>query len=145
MARFTVRLETSLPAPVAWERVLDVARHADIVPFTTIEPYAVQLVPGARFVARTAWGPVGVDDVMVVDEVTPPTESMPGQARIRKEGKVIRGWVEVTAVPHAEGGSTLQWVQEIAVRGVPRALGPVVALCGRAAYRWALRRMLARP
>jgi hypothetical protein len=147
MALFTIRLETPLPAPVAWERVLDVHAHGEVVPFTTMSGdamYAAELVPGSRFVARTGVGPLAFDDPMVVDEITPPTADEPGVARIRKEGKVIRGWIELTVTPRSRGGSTVEWVQQISVRGVPAVAGPVTGAVAQAAYGQALRRLLDR-
>lgn len=147
MALFTIRLESPLPAPEAWERILDVHAHGEVVPFTTMRGdamYAAELVPGSRFVARTGLGPLGFDDPMVVDEVSPPADDEPGVARIRKEGGVIRGWIELTVTPRSHGGSLVEWVQQISVRGVPRAAGPVTAAVARAAYGQALRRLLDR-
>lgn len=148
MARFTIRIDTPLPAIEAWARVLDLRAHGEVIPFTSVPgaaPGAAELVSGTHFVARTAWGPIGFDDRMVVDDITPPTSTAPGRARIRKEGNVVRGWVEVTVTPDGPAASTLDWVQEISVRGVPRALGMVTAAVGRAAYGLTLRRLLDRP
>lgn len=145
MAIFTIRLETPLPAPVAWQRALDVHRHGEVVPLTTMRGdalYAAELVPGSRFVARTGAGAIGVDDAMVVDEITPPSETSPGRARIRKEGRVIRGWIELTVTPSVHGGSVVEWVQQISVWGVPSAAGGVTAAVARAAYGRALERLL---
>ena len=148
MALFTVRVATPLSAPVAWGRVLDVHRHGDVVPLTTMRGdalYAAQLVPGSRFVARTGLGPVGFDDPMVVDEITPPADDAPGVARIHKEGNVVRGWIELTVRPLPEGGSVVEWVQQISVAGVPDLASAVTAAVARAAYGQTLRRLLARP
>lgn len=145
MAVFTVRIDTPLPAPVAWERILDVHRHGEVVPFTTVRGdalYAAELVPGSRFVARTGLGPLGFDDAMVVDEITSPTDQSAGLARIRKEGTVIRGWIELTVTPGTSGGSRVEWVQQISVVGVPEVASPVAAAVARAAYGRALRRLL---
>lgn len=147
MAVFTVRIDTPLPAPVAWERILDVHRHGVVVPFTTVRGdalYAAELVPGSRFVARTGLGPLGFDDAMVVDEITTPTEESAGLARIRKEGKVVRGWIELTVMPRPPGGSMVEWVQQISVLGVPEVASPVAAAVAKAAYSRALRRLLER-
>lgn len=147
MAVFTVRIDTPLPAPVAWERILDVHRHGEVVPFTTVRGdalYAAELVPGSRFVARTGLGPLGFDDAMVVDEITTPTEESAGLARIRKEGKVVRGWIELTVMPRPPGGSMVEWVQQISVLGVPEVASPVAAAVAKAAYSRALRRLLER-
>jgi hypothetical protein len=145
MALFTIRIETPLPAPVAWRRILDVHRHGEVVPLTTMTGdalYAAELVPGSRFVARTGVGPLAVDDAMVVDEITEPTDETAGLARIRKEGSVVHGWIELTVTPRDHGGSVVQWVQQISVAGVPGLAGPVTAAVAKAAYGQSLRRLL---
>jgi carbon monoxide dehydrogenase subunit G len=146
MASFSLRLEPTLPAAEAWRRVLDLRGHTEVIPLTTVTGEAMtadDLVEGSRFVARTGVGPVGFDDVMVVDAITPPTLERAGEARIRKEGKVVRGSIDLRVTP-APAGSVVEWSQQIEVRGVPRALGPVVARVARTAYGTALRRLLAR-
>lgn len=147
MALFTIRIEAPLPAPVAWQRILDVHLHGEVVPFTTMRGdalYAAELVPGSRFVARTGVGPLAFDDPMVVDEITPPTGDDAGVVRIRKEGNVVRGWIELTVTPRSHGGSTVEWVQQISVRGVPGVAGPMTGAVARAAYGQTLKRLLER-
>jgi hypothetical protein len=145
MAGFRVLLTTALPAAEAWRRVLDLRAHDRLIPLTRISSgmaAADDLRPGSRFVARTGLGPLGFDDRMVVDELTPPAGQDPGLARIRKEGKVVRGSIELRVSPQVTG-SVVDWRQEIRVWGMPRALGWVTAGASRAAYGMALRRLLA--
>ncbi len=147
MAAFDVHLAPDLPAAEAWRRVLDLDAHTAVIPLTTVRGDAMaatDLVPGSRFTARTAVGPVGFDDVMVVDEIAQPTDGSGGRALIRKEGRVIRGDIELQVAPRGAGSSTLDWTQRISVRGVPRALDPVVALVARAAYGKTIRQLLQR-
>lgn len=146
MASFTVHLDSPLPAAEAWRRVLDLHAHTAVIPLTTVTGEAMsadRLVPGSRFVARTAVGPVGFDDVMVVEAITQPSDDHPGMAWIQKEGNVIGGAIDLRVAP-AGSGSTVEWVQHIGVRGVPRLLDPVVARVAELAYGTALRRLLAR-
>ena len=146
MAHFAVRILTPLSAAEAWARVLDLRAHSAVIPLTTLAGdtlYAAGLVPGSRFVARTAVGPIGFDDMMVVDEVTQPSDGHGAWARIRKEGNVVRGLIELTVTPSGTG-SLVEWSQDISVRCVPGVLGPVVARVARAAYGTTLRRLLAR-
>ncbi|EWT01352.1 hypothetical protein N865_08500 [Intrasporangium oryzae NRRL B-24470] len=146
MAHFAVRILSPLPADQAWARILDLRAHSAVIPLTTLTGdilYAAGLVPGSRFVARTALGPIGFDDSMVVDEVTQPTAGHGAWARIRKEGKAIRGLIELTITPQGTG-SRVEWSQDISVRGIPRVFDPVVARVARAAYGTTLRKLLAR-
>lgn len=153
MARFTVRVQVPIPAEEAWERVLDLRAQEAIIPFTTVRRVSVPgedppsengLRVGTRFVGRTALGPVGFDDPMVVETLRPPGGDVPGFARIRKEGRVIGGWIDLAVASEGPGSSRVQWSQGIAVRGVPRVLDPLVYVVARAAYGWAIRRLLQR-
>ncbi|MEW1951998.1 SRPBCC family protein [Terrabacter sp. NPDC080008] len=145
MATFTVHLDSALAAREAWRRVLDLHAHSAVIPLTTVTGETMTadgLVPGSRFVARTAVGPVGFDDVMVVEAITQPGAEHPGTAWIQKEGKVVRGSIDLRVSP-AGSGSTVDWSQEIGVRGVPRLLDPLVGRVAQLAYGTALRRLLA--
>jgi hypothetical protein len=146
MASFTVHLDSTLPAPEAWRRVLDLDAHTAVIPLTTVTGEAMsaeELVPGSRFVARTAVGPVGFDDVMLVESITQPDADQAGTAWIQKEGSVVRGSIDLRITP-AGAGSTVEWSQQIGVLGVPRFLDPVVARVAKAAYGSTLRRLLER-
>ncbi|GAA2159804.1 carbon monoxide dehydrogenase subunit G [Humibacillus xanthopallidus] len=146
MAAFDVHLETDLPPAEAWRRVLDLRAHSEVIPLTTVtgdQFEAASLVPGSRFVARTALGPLGFDDIMVVDSIEQPAQGSGAQARIHKEGKLIRGTIDFRVTP-TTSGSTVDWVQQISVRGVPRVADPVVARVARTAYGKALVELLRR-
>ena len=146
MAAFDVHLDTDLPAAEAWRRVLDLRAHSEVIPLTTVtgeQMEAAALVPGSRFVGRTALGPVGFDDIMVVDSIDQPTDTSGGRARIHKEGKLIRGTIDLRVTPHGPT-STVDWSQQISVRWVPRVADPVVARVARTAYRKALGQLLQR-
>ncbi|GAB3887484.1 SRPBCC family protein [Terrabacter terrigena] len=144
MARFTVEFETELPAAEAWRRLLDLRAHTAVIPLTTLSGAVLTadgLVPGSRFVARTGVGPVGFDDRMVVDQIIPPHSGGAGSARIRKEGNVVRGEIDLTVAPAGQG-SRVHWEQVIRVRPVPAVLDPVVARVARLAYATTIRRLL---
>jgi hypothetical protein len=146
MAAFTIQLDVPLSAPRAWSCVLDLRAHGDVIPATTVIPSLVasELRPGTEFLARTAVGPVGVDDPMRVDSITPPTDSTPGTARITKQGKSARGDIVLTVTPLDAGSCRVEWAQDLTIRGVPRALDPLVGTVARRAYRLLLRSLLAR-
>ena len=145
MAHFQVRIDTPRRADEAWDRVLDLRLHDRLIPFTRItsgKVPAAELGSGSAFVARTGLGPLGFDDPMVVEGLVRPSGDSAGRARIRKHGTVIRGSIELRVTPQPVG-SRVEWDQEIAVWGVPRALGWLTAKASRAAYGMALRRLLA--
>lgn len=133
MAEFVVTLHVPLPADEVWARVFDLRRHGAHVPLTRIaEALApADLVAGRRFVARTALGPVGFDDVMTVVQVQPPSPSMPprpsmpptpssgsagwprGSVRIAKSGRVLGGSVQAELTQTGPTSTTLRWEQEV--------------------------------
>ncbi|MEO5745616.1 MAG: SRPBCC family protein [Terracoccus sp.] len=146
MAHFEITIDSPLSAPDAWARILDLRAHSVVIPLTTVTGEtldAAGLAPGSSFNARTAVGPAGFDDPMVFDEVVQPTETAAGQARIRKEGTLIRGQITLTVTPRP-GGSAVVWSQDIAVNHVPSLADPVVALVARGAYGSTLKKLLAR-
>lgn len=146
MATFEVHIDSRLPAPEAWRRLLDLRAHSAVIPLTTVSGdvlEASRLVDGSRFLARTGVGPFAVDDAMVVESIVPPTVNSAGSVRIRKRGKVVRGRIELRVAP-AAGGCTVAWWQRIGVRGVPGLFDPLVSRVARGAYGKALRRLLAR-
>lgn len=159
MAHFTVVVSAPVPAAVAWDRVLDLSAHGAVIPLTAVTRLVEEavgsgpggesgagpgLAVGSRFVARTGWGFLGFDDVMTVEVLRPPRGGVPGFARIRKEDRLVGGWIDLVVAGDGVASSRVVWSQVITVYGVPRAFDPLVAICGRAAYGWALRRLLAR-
>jgi hypothetical protein len=144
MARFEVTIDSTLPAPEAWRRVLHLRRHGDVIPLTTLRGDALDaagLHEGSRFVARTGLGPLAFDDEMELETYAPPTGHRPGTAVIRKLGDPIHGVIELHVLP-SPSGCSVSWRQRIEVAGVPRPLDPVVSRVARAAYGRTLRELL---
>ena len=146
MARFELTLVSPLPAPEAWRRILDLRAHSEVIPLTTVTGAALdtsELTPGARFVAHTGLGPLGFDDVMVIESYTPPTEHDPGVAHIRKEGRAVTGRITLRVAPTSHG-CVITWKQRIGVLGVPGFADVAVARVARSAYRRTLLELLRR-
>jgi hypothetical protein len=151
LRRFEIVLESPLPAPAAWARILDLRAHDRLVPFTHITQGAVaasELRPGHRFVACTMIGRIGFrgrrlgfNDVMTFDELAPPTATAPGHASIAKSGRLILGSVAVTVSPH-DGGSEVRWAQTFGLSRFPAPLNAIAIWGARAGYRAVLRRLL---
>ena len=145
MNRFTVRLPAQCPAHEALGRVLDLRVHNQVIPLTTITPARAfcELRPGSSFVARTAVGRFGFDDPMVVEHIG----MVPGRAvaRLRKEGRAIRGQIRVDCRDTEDGGSSLTWHQDVHLPWWPRSLHWMATPVLRAGYRRVLRQLLARP
>lgn len=143
MARFSAVVDVQAPPETTWRVLTDWPRHSDWVPLTTIRMLTdSSACVGTRFVARTAVGPLGFDDVMEITAWQPPTATAPGRCDIVKQGRAVRGTVsfEVAAAP---GGSRVTWTQDLDVPPVAltRRAAPLVAAVARGAYTRTLRVM----
>ena len=144
LRHFELTLEVPLRASEAWERVLDLRGHDRFIPFTRITQglaTAGELHPGHLFTARTMVGPVGFDDVMTVESISPPTASAPGRARIVKGGPLVLGAVDLTVSAH-DGGATVRWSQDIGVGRFGRAGTWAAGAVAPLLYRPLLKRLL---
>ncbi|MFD7320489.1 SRPBCC family protein [Streptomyces sp. NPDC059875] len=135
MSLFRVERSSALPAEEMWRRLTDFRTHGRLVPLTRtrlLSPGPMGV--GSRFVARTGIGRLAFDDLMEVVHWEPPASGRSGTCRLEKRGRVVLGRVAIE-VYGAPGGSRAVWVEELRVRGVPRALDPVLdpvlALAGR--------------
>lgn len=100
-------------------RLTDWERHGEAVPLTRIRRTKT------GFVARTALGPVGFDDVMDVVAWDPPRS-----CRIEKRGRVVKGWAEVHVHPTPHG-SRVVWREVAHTVGVPRFAARLEEAAGR--------------
>jgi carbon monoxide dehydrogenase subunit G len=116
---FEVVREVPLSADEAFARLTDWERHGEVVPLTRIRP------TDTGFVARTAVGPIGFDDVMDVVRWDPPRS-----CRIEKRGRVVTGWAELSVTPVA-GGSRVVWREVAHWIGVPRFAARLEEAAGR--------------
>lgn len=89
---------------------------------------------GTRFTARTGIGRLAFDDPMEVVRWEPPEAGRQGVCRLAKSGRVVRGWAEVAVTGAPDGGCRVEWTEELAVRGLPRAFDPVLARAGRVLF-----------
>lgn len=136
---FTVRLTSSASPQRLFDVVTDVARHGDHVPLTVVRTDAGPARLGWTFTARTAVGPLHLDDTMVVTEWEPPH-----RMRVVKVGRALTGWAEATVEPGPDGGSVLTWRQSTAPKGLPRALGRAADKVAGPGYERVLRALVAR-
>ena len=145
MARFVSRIRVAAGPEAVFGLLTDWPAHARWVPLTTItvltgRPDGV----GARFVGRSAIGPLGFDDVMEVVDWRPPVGGGAGLCTVAKIGRVLTGsaTLEVRPVP---GGTDVSWTEDVqlAPARLTRPLGPLLSLVGRLGFDRALRQMRA--
>ncbi|MFF9011890.1 SRPBCC family protein [Streptomyces sp. NPDC014870] len=135
MSLFRVERRSGLPVEEVWRRLTDFAAHGELVPLTrsrTLTPGPLGV--GTRFVARTGIGRLGFDDPMEVVVWEPPAPGRPGRCRLEKRGRVVLGHAVIEVYADEGGGARAVWVEELRVRGVPRALDPLLALAGRRVF-----------
>ena len=77
-----------------WAVAMDWSRQGEWIPATTVRGGTGI---GARVTARTAIGPVGFTDTMVITEWDPPRRCV-----VRHTGKVVRGTGIFEVIPHGE-------------------------------------------
>lgn len=140
-AWFVVEVPADCAPAEALRRVLDLRAHSRLIPLTTVTPAlsARELAVGSRFVGRTAVGPVGFDDPMRIEELSFLPDA---EARISKQGRVIRGDVRVRATP-SPTGSLVRWEQSVHLPWLPGLLQPMAARALQFGYRRVLVRLLA--
>ncbi|SDM45690.1 SRPBCC family protein [Streptomyces wuyuanensis] len=144
MTVFRVVRTTPLPAGEAWRRLTDWPAHAAQVPLTRIS--VVTDGPGGEgtlFVARTGVGPAHFDDPMEIVRWEPPAAGRPGHCRLEKRGRVVLGWAEIE-VRESPAGTVVTWTEDLRVRGLPDAAGPVLARAGRRVFGRAVDGLLGR-
>ncbi len=136
-----VRIQRTVPTPVdrVWATLTDFAAYGDWIPLTAMRVDAPPKRVGWGFAGKTGFGPVGFLDSMLVTHWQPPADGGVGRFAVRKTGRVLRGWADVTVEPVArpgrasdgssDGGSTsltrVTWREEIVPR--PELVGRMVA------------------
>jgi hypothetical protein len=144
MADFVLHAASARPARACFDRLVDWDAHSAAIPLTTLLHEGEPRV-GQGFVARTGWGSLAFDDVMVVDELRRPSGDQPGDepgvVAVTKHGRVISGTVSWT-VTAASIGSDVTWTQHLVISWLPRWMDPLVGAIGQRAYASGLRRLV---
>lgn len=136
---FTVAETSPEPVEAVWARVSDLVGHASGVPLQTVTSDPGEPGLGWSFTPRTAVGPIGFDDPMVVTVWDPPR-----RLRVEKRGRVLAGWADITLTALPQGGTRVSWQEEVvpAHVGVARRTRPLFDAAGTVVFGRALRRML---
>ena len=124
MAVVEVRRTVPTPMGAVWDTVTDFAAYGRWIPLTSMrtDPPPVRL--GWGFAGFTGVAPIGFLDTMLVVRWEPPAD---GAARfaVRKTGRVLRGFADVTLTATDAGGTEVVWREEIVPR--PETLGRLTA------------------
>lgn len=104
-----------------WQVAMDWSRQGEWIPGTSVSGGTGV---GARVAARTALGPVGFTDTMVITEWDPPRRCV-----VRHTGRVVRGSGIFEVLPRGEF-SEFRWT-ELVELPVPDAVQAGAVLVGR--------------
>lgn len=134
-SHITTLVVTHAPAQDAWEAITDWPGQTRWIPFTVVAIDAdspAQSGVGTRFTARTKLGPLVIDDAMEVVGWTPPGATTPGVCDITKHGRWILGSARLEVDPgrHPADLTTIRWIEDIRVRGVPAIFNPLGSVVG---------------
>jgi carbon monoxide dehydrogenase subunit G len=128
MGTFEFVVDSDLTPELAWQAVTDWPAHAEHVPLTAIERTA------DGFVARTGIGTgrFGFEDPMRVEAFIAPVGTAPGECRIIKLGRVVRGEATLTVHP-LQDGSRVRWREtaDVGPRFAQPLLAPASTVAGR--------------
>jgi uncharacterized protein YndB with AHSA1/START domain len=146
MPRFSRSVDVAAPVDRVWAALVDWPRHSAWVPLTTVRT----LTPspsgvGARFVGRTALGPLGFDDVMKVTSWSPPDGVRPGFCEVAKVGRLLQGTASFEVAAIDDGHSRVSWVEDVVVapERLTRPFGALIALISAVGLRRVLAAMVA--
>jgi hypothetical protein len=145
MGTFTVHRTVGASAQRTWDVLTDWRRHTRTVPFTRVRsvpaPDGRAEGEGSGLVARTGLGPVVYEDRMTVTWWQPPTAGATGCCRLRKEGGLVTGEVELAVVPVAPRRCRVRWTERVDVAGVHSLPGGAAleAAVGHLVFRRVLR------
>lgn len=123
---FTVTHDFEEPPDRLWAAMVDWEAHGEWIPATVVEvdpgdPTAV----GATFTGLTGYGKIMLVDPMVIEEISWDPETGHGRCVVNKLGPQLRGRAGFDLSP-IEGGSRIEWFEDVTVRYLPRLLVPVV-------------------
>jgi len=123
-----VRRTVDAPSEQVWAVLADFAGYGRWVPLTTMafDPPPVRV--GWGFAGRTGLGRAGFVDSMLVTRWEPP--DVDGRARfsIRKTGRLLAGWADITLGVRPDRHTDVVWREEIVLRPEPlgRRIAPLV-------------------
>ncbi len=121
MPAIVVRRAVDAPVAAVWAVLTGFGDYGRWIPLTTmvIDPPPVRV--GWGFAGRTGLGPAGFVDSMLLTLWEPPGPGDTARFRIRKTGRLLAGWADVTLEANGDDHTNVVWREEIILR--PEALG----------------------
>ncbi len=145
MPAIVVRRAAGAPSDAVWAVLTGFADYGRWLPLTTmvVDPPPVRV--GWGFAGRTGLGPVRFVDSMLVTRWEPPSREGRAGFRVRKTGRLLAGWADITIAAGDDGGAVVVWREEIIVRPevLGRRIAPLVDRVAARIFAGAVDRMLA--
>lgn len=133
------RFDTS-PREV-WDALVDWEGHAAWIPATRVElGEGDPTTPGFTFTAWTGVRLLALKDEMRVAECAWDAADQRGRCVVEKLGPVLLGRAGFT-VAGEEGGTIVEWFENVTVRRAPRFLGSILTWFGSRGFRFGMRRL----
>ena len=146
MAPLHLVRETSATPVQVWDVVAAFDGYGAWMPMTRMVTDEGPPRVGWGFAGLTGLGRLAFSDSMLVTRWDPPVDGTTGVFRVVKTGRLLGGWAEVTVSPRADGGSRLDWVEDVVVRPLPfkRFFDPLLDRASAWLYGRAIDAMLVR-
>ncbi|KRE54947.1 SRPBCC family protein [Phycicoccus sp. Soil748] len=146
MAALHLVRETSATPAQVWDVVAAFDGYGAWMPMTRMVTDEGQPRVGWGFAGLTGLGRLAFSDSMLVTRWDPPADGTTGVFRVVKTGRLLGGWAEVTVSPREDGGSRLDWVEDVVVRPLPfkRFFDPLLDRASAWLYGRAIDAMLVR-
>ena len=119
MAILHLTRETSATPAQVWDVVAGFDGYGAWMPLTRMVTDDGAPRVGWGFAGITGLGRLAFSDSMLVTRWDPPSAERAGVFRVVKTGWLLGGWAEVTVAPRGDGGSRLDWVEDVVVRPLP--------------------------
>jgi Polyketide cyclase / dehydrase and lipid transport len=144
MAKVRFEVQHSFHASPArvWDEMVDWSRHGAWIPMTRVavapgDQHAV----GATFTAWTGVGRLALEDRMRVSSFDWDDQAQRGACAVDKLGPLLIGTAAFTVEAGRDGGTDVNWKEDVGVPRLPQFLAPILAAAGAAGFRFGMRRL----
>ena len=138
---FTVQYEFSAPVRELWDELVDWKAHEAWIPMTRVDDGEGEgTAIGHEFIAYSGPGKLALKDHMRVIECDWDDSTQTGRCVVEKLGPLLTGTAGFDVAP-TDGGSSIDWFEDIKVPYVPQFLAPVVGKVAAAGFRMGMKRL----
>ncbi len=138
---FTVSHQFAAPSRLVWDKMIDWPSHADWIPATRVEVDADNSqVEGATIIGYTGYGKLALVDRMRISTLEWDEAKGEGVCEVEKLGPVLQGRAGFK-VARTDGGSTVDWFEEVTVPYLPGLLAPIVNKLSALGFSLGMRRL----